>query len=165
MPTGLEQESENNLFEKLRVASVYTCRTVQEAEQRDIAEVEETFAQAGVVQAAITGDVFLVFILQRTPFQPTSGEQFPFTVVKEGLTACGGMMRISSWAPFDAAPEAPSDLPEMQWLRKQGLTQDLYWGAAYFADESCTRALPLEGAEFVLDGGDPNYDRTTLVAR
>jgi len=140
-------------------------RTVHEAEQRDIAKVEQAFAQAGVVQAAISGDVFLVFILKRTPFQPSSGEEFPFSVVREGLTACGGMMRISSWASFDAAPEATSDLPEIQWLRKQGLTRDLYWGAAYFDEESCTRALPLEGAEFVLDGGDPDYDRTTLVAR
>ncbi|MGH9460737.1 MAG: S1C family serine protease [Vicinamibacteria bacterium] len=140
-------------------------RTVQEAEQRDIAEVEQAFNQAGVVQAAITGDVFLVFILKRSPFQPSPGEEFPFSVVKEGLTACGGMMRISSWAPFDDAPEATSALPEIQWLRKQGLTRDLYWGAAYFDEESCTRALPLEGAEFVLDGGDPDYDQTTLVAR
>jgi hypothetical protein len=79
------------------------------------------------------------------------------------MTVCGGMMFISSWQPFDAAPEEASEQPQVQWLRKHGLTKDIYVGAAHFAEESCLQAGSLAGAEFVLDGGDPEYGRTVIL--
>jgi hypothetical protein len=81
------------------------------------------------------------------------------------MTVCGGMMYISSWLPFDAAPEAASENPQVKWLRKHGLTKDLYLGGAEFFEQSCSQTGSLVGAEFVLDMGDPNYGRTIIIER
>jgi hypothetical protein len=138
-------------------------RQVREAEQREIAAAAEAFVQPGVFQAsAQRGYILVVFILRRAPFPPSPGEEIPFSVMRDGMTVCGGMMPISEWVPFDSASPEAAELPQILWLRKHGLTKDLHVGAAYFAEESCRQAGPLVGADFVLDAGDPNYGQTTI---
>lgn len=145
-------------------------RQIDEAEQRDIAEAERAFIQPGVAQAMVeTGNVLLVVILRRSTFPPYPGEEIPFSVMKDEMTVCSGTMPISSWAPFDraldAAPDGSSSLPQFTWLRKNGLTRDLYWGAAYFSEEDCRHQESLAGSELVLLGGDPSFNRATIVQR
>ena len=75
------------------------------------------------------------------------------------------MMTVTSWGPFDNMQQADTDLPQVRWLRKHGLTRDLYFGGAYFREEGCAYAGSLVGADFTVEGGDPNYNRTTIFPR
>jgi hypothetical protein len=138
---------------------------VRDEERRAITEAAQWFNRPAVFQASVLrGNILLAFIARRSPFAP-SPEEIPFSVVRDGMTVCGGMMFISNWQAFDAAPEAASENPQVRWLRKHGLTKDLYVGAARSVVQSCTQAGPLEGAEFVLDMGDPEYGRAIIQER
>jgi hypothetical protein len=139
---------------------------VREEERRAVSEATQWFIRPAVFQASIErGNIFHIFVARRSTFAPSPGEEVSFSVVRDGITVCGGMMSIYNWQPFDAAPGAASEQPQVRWLRKHGLTKDLYVGGAYFAEESCTQAGSLVGAEFVLDGGDPEYGRAIIVGR
>jgi hypothetical protein len=138
---------------------------VQDEERRAVSVAAQSLVQPGVFQASVDRrNVFLIFIVRRSPFMPTPGEEIPYSVMRDGMTVCSGMMFISSWQPMDAASEEASEQPQVQWLRKHGLTKDLYVGGAHFAEESCNQGGSVVGAEFVLDGGDPEYGRTVIVS-
>jgi serine protease Do len=136
---------------------------VDDANQSEIKKAAEAFELPAVGMVAVEGRSLLItLIMRRAAFQPGS-EDISFTISRDGTPICSQRMTVFNWYPFSDIPEADSDIPNFRWLRKHGLTTNLYFGAVHYSAPICAEAGSLVGAEFVLEGGDPNFNRTTIL--
>jgi serine protease Do len=143
-------------------------REVESAEQDAAQEAGQSFVDPALTQVFFDQQQgLLVIILKRSTFPPSPGENIYYSIMRDGMTICSSTAGVNQWIGFEdaaAAGDVPQ-LPQFEWLRKHDLTEDLYWGLAYFREPECLHEGHLVSATFVLERADPNYDRTTILPR
>jgi len=131
----------------------------QEAKDKD--EVATAFYRPGVVAAVRGPNGLVAVVLLRAGLRPDalSGN---FSVQGPGGTLCRGTFPITGWKNVDR--ESPMDSPQLQWMRRNHLADNLFVGAALLRAAGCASYDSVVGAEVVLEDGDPTARRVKIEA-
>lgn len=134
---------------------------VAQANQREVDEARRSFAQPGLLTAALRQDAWVVAaVMRRSPGEP-SVEPLTFRMEKGGQVLCPpASAPPQGWKRLNGTTLKGIDKQMLGWLRANRLDSDLYVGVAVLRWASCAPAV---GAELVLEGSDAGASRTPVV--
>lgn len=133
-------------------------------EREDIAKAAQSFQNPFLLAAssAAVGRLQVV-VIQRFIGSPRS-RGLDFTVERDRERLCRGEIEIALWQEIDSRFELDTSKPQLKWLVKHGLADDLYLGVSSPRQELCREAGPLVGADLVLEQGDPDGERLIIAS-
>jgi len=131
-------------------------------EEREAEEARAAFSRPGLAGASVgpTGAVFAIVVARG---RPAGALPFTFDLIRDGKTVCRPTAIVEGWDFYQkVAPQTTQDSRYLRWLKKQGLTDDVFVGTAPLRMESCPSVPSVLGGELVLPGTDPVVGRAVI---
>jgi serine protease Do len=138
---------------------------MEEAENREVAQVSGAFRRPGLLAALVFPDGSVTAILVRRDSLEPTREDISLTLVTARNSVCSTTGTIERWKKVDAGPsEALAHSRFMRWMQRHRISSEVWVGASRLRWSGCPGAEEALGGELVLDGADPHADRAVLEA-